>query len=70
MPTTTSDDRDHGYTPIKFRTPPHRWIEAKATVITPHGPSACIEASIAHGGRAPLVARFGSIPLKRQKRWS
>jgi group II intron reverse transcriptase/maturase len=39
------------------------------TVIdTPHGPRRCFQASIDRGeGRKPLVARFGGIPLKRQR---
>jgi len=40
----------------------------KATVITPHGPRTCFEARTERPGRKPLVARFGGIPLKRQKR--
>jgi hypothetical protein len=40
----------------------------KATVITPHGPRICFEARTERPGRKPLVARFGGIPLKRQKR--
>ena len=39
----------------------------KAKIVTPHGPRVCFEASIAREGRNPLVARFGGIPLKRQK---
>jgi group II intron reverse transcriptase/maturase len=39
----------------------------KAKIITPHGPRTCFEASIARDSRTPLVARFGGIPLKRQK---
>jgi group II intron reverse transcriptase/maturase len=40
----------------------------KATVDTPHGPRTCFQASIDRGqGRKPLVARFGGIPLKRQR---
>ncbi|SEG94690.1 Type II intron maturase [Nonomuraea solani] len=35
---------------------------------TPHGPRTCIQVSIDRGnGRKPLVARFGGIPLKRQR---
>jgi hypothetical protein len=37
------------------------------TVQTPHGPRKCIETIVkCDGGRKPLVARFGGIPLKRQ----
>jgi group II intron reverse transcriptase/maturase len=39
----------------------------KTTVQTPHGPRRCFEARIEREGRKPLVARFGGIPLKRQK---
>ena len=39
----------------------------KAKISTPHGPRTCFEASVAREGRNPLVARFGGIPLKRQK---
>ncbi len=40
----------------------------KATVETPYGPRKCFEARIERkGGRKPLVARFGGIPLRRQK---
>ncbi|WP_321572579.1 group II intron reverse transcriptase/maturase, partial [Parafrankia colletiae] len=38
-----------------------------ATVTTPYGPRACMEAVIERTGRKPLVARFGGIPLRRQK---
>jgi hypothetical protein len=37
----------------------------KATVGTPHGRRTCFQASIER--RQPLVARFGGIPLKRQR---
>jgi group II intron reverse transcriptase/maturase len=40
----------------------------KAAIETPHGPRTCLEAvRIREGNRKPLVARFGGIPLKRQK---
>jgi hypothetical protein len=39
----------------------------KATIGTPHGPRICFQASIEREGRQPLVARFGGIPLKRQR---
>ncbi len=39
----------------------------KATIDTPHGPRTGFEASVERAGRKPLVARFGGIPLKRQK---
>ena len=39
----------------------------KAVTGTPSGPRKCIEARTERGGRKPLVARFGGIPLRRQK---
>jgi hypothetical protein len=39
-----------------------------ATVETPYGPHRCFEARVERGGgRKPRVARFGGIPLRRQK---
>ena len=40
----------------------------KTTISTPYGPRRCFEASIVREGRKPLTARFGGIPLKRQKK--
>jgi hypothetical protein len=41
----------------------------KAKIETPHGLRTCFEAVVERGdGRKPLVARFGGIPLKRQKK--
>jgi group II intron reverse transcriptase/maturase len=40
----------------------------KTTIDTPHGPRTCFEASTLRAGRKPLVARFGGIPLKRQRK--
>ena len=40
----------------------------KAVIATPHGPRRCFEARAERAGRKPLVARFGGIPLKRQKK--
>ena len=40
----------------------------KAVTATPHGPRICFEARTERPGRNPLVARFGGIPLKRQKK--
>jgi group II intron reverse transcriptase/maturase len=40
----------------------------KATIETPHGPRKCFEATMQRADRKPLVARFGGIPLKRQKK--
>ena len=39
----------------------------KAKIQTPYGPRTCFEARIEREGRQPLVARFGGIPLHRQK---
>jgi group II intron reverse transcriptase/maturase len=40
----------------------------QATIDTPHGPRACLQVSVERGeSRRPLIARFGGIPLKRQK---
>jgi hypothetical protein len=39
----------------------------KAAAGTPYGPRKCLEARIERNGRKPLVARFGGIPLRRQK---
>ena len=41
----------------------------KAKIDTPHGPRTCLEARVERAGRKkPLVARFGGIPLIRQKK--
>ena len=40
----------------------------KAKIQTPHGPRRCFEARLERAGRKPLAARFGGIPLKRQKK--
>ena len=39
----------------------------RAKADTPHGPRTCFEANVERAGSKPLVARFGGIPLKRQK---
>jgi len=39
----------------------------QAKILTPHGPRRCFEARIEREGRPALVARFGGIPLKRQR---
>jgi group II intron reverse transcriptase/maturase len=40
-----------------------------ATIQSPHGPRKCLQATLERGeNRKPLVATFGGIPLKRQKR--
>jgi hypothetical protein len=39
-----------------------------ATIETPDGPRACLQVTVERdGGRKPLVARFGGIPLRRQR---
>jgi group II intron reverse transcriptase/maturase len=40
----------------------------QARIDTPQGPRRCFEARIERAGRKPLAARFGGIPLKRQKK--
>jgi group II intron reverse transcriptase/maturase len=40
----------------------------KAVTATPYGPRRCFEARVQRDGRKPLVARFGGIPLRRQKK--
>src|SRR5450631_3097612 len=41
----------------------------RSTVETPHGPRTCLEATLVRGGgKKPLVARFGGIPLVRNKK--
>jgi hypothetical protein len=40
----------------------------KAKINTPHGPRKCFEATVERPGKKPLVARFGGIPLKRQRK--
>lgn len=39
----------------------------KAKVLTPHGLRTCFEARRPRTGKRELVARFGGIPLKRQR---
>jgi hypothetical protein len=40
----------------------------KTVIDTPHGLRTCFQASTQRTGRKPLTARFGGIPLKRQKK--
>jgi hypothetical protein len=40
----------------------------KAKVETPYGPRTCLQVTVGRGGRKPLAARFGGIPLKRQQK--
>jgi group II intron reverse transcriptase/maturase len=39
----------------------------KTKIDTPYGPRKCFEATVERPGKKPLVARFGGIPLKRQR---
>jgi hypothetical protein len=39
----------------------------KARIESPNGPRVCFEARIERKNRKPLVARFGGIPLQRQR---
>ena len=40
----------------------------QAVTATPHGPRRCFEGHVERPGRKPLAARFGGIPLRRQKK--
>ncbi|WP_207924239.1 reverse transcriptase/maturase family protein [Actinomadura bangladeshensis] len=40
----------------------------KTTIMTPYGRRRCFEVRVERAGRKPLVARFGGIPLKRQRK--
>jgi group II intron reverse transcriptase/maturase len=40
----------------------------RAKIETPYGPRRCFEARVERPGKQPLVARFGGIPLVRDKR--
>jgi group II intron reverse transcriptase/maturase len=40
----------------------------QATIDTPAGPRVCFQTTVEREGRKPLVARFGGIPLKRQRK--
>ncbi len=46
----------------------HMARKYQATADTPHGKRNCFEAVTERPGRKPLIARFGGIPLKRQKK--
>lgn len=39
----------------------------RATVPTEYGPRTCLEVRVERVGKAPLVARFGGLPLRRKK---
>ncbi|GGW86634.1 hypothetical protein GCM10010350_83770 [Streptomyces galilaeus] len=53
--------RKHGSTVSKMA------ARFKAKIQTPYGPLTCFEARMPRDNRKELVARFGGIPLKRQK---
>ena len=38
-----------------------------AVITTPYGPRKCLQMMVERKGKAPLVTRFGGIPLKRQE---
>ena len=41
----------------------------KATIDTPQGPRVCFQTTVERGeGKKPLIARFGALPLQRQKK--
>jgi hypothetical protein len=40
----------------------------KAKAITGHGPRTCLEARLTRKGKKDLVARFGGIPLRQDRR--
>jgi hypothetical protein len=40
----------------------------RSLTITPHGPMKCLEIVVEREGKKPLVARFGGIPLRQQKK--
>ncbi len=40
----------------------------QAAIDTPSGPRRCFQASVDRPGRKPLVARFGGIPLRQQRK--
>ena len=42
----------------------------RTKIDTPYGPRRCFEVRIEREGRKPLVARFGGIPLRRQRKRS
>ncbi len=47
----------------------HLYHKYRATTQTPYGPMRCLEIVVERGdSKKPLVARFGGIPLRRQKK--
>lgn len=40
----------------------------RSTTPTPYGPMKCLEGRVERAGKKPLVAQFGGIPLRRQKK--
>lgn len=52
----------------KYQRPAWKLVDRyKTTTDTPYGKRRCFEARIERGDRPPLVARFGGIPLRRDK---
>jgi group II intron reverse transcriptase/maturase len=43
------------------------WQKHRSTVHTEHGPRRCVAVTVPRPGNAPLVARFGGLPLRRKK---
>ena len=44
------------------------WRRYRSTAPTPHGPRRCLVATLDRAGKTPLVARFGGLSLRREKR--
>ena len=44
------------------------WRRHRSTAPTPHGPRRCLIATLNRAGKTPLVARFGGLSLRREKR--
>ena len=44
------------------------WRRYRSTATTPHGPRRCLVATLNRAGKTPLVARFGGLSLRREKR--
>jgi hypothetical protein len=53
----------------KHKTSVNKMFRKYRTIIaTPHGPMKCLEVVVLREGKKPLIARFGGIPLRQQKR--
>ena len=44
------------------------WRRHRSTAPTSHGPRRCLTATLNRNGKTPLVARFGGLSLRREKR--